>query len=637
MKKIIAILLTMSVLFSLLSACSPSDNSSYESSGQSSEIQSETSQESEAVIDAKSTTEVPLDTLTVGTGEMNGDFISGFGNNAYDLSIKVLLSGYSDTYSITKNGDIVLNETIVQNLEITTDEDGNQIYTFTLNDGLLWNNGDQITAKDYVASIMWYSSPKWAEAGASSSGSDALIGYTEYYEGTSDIFKGVKLISDLQFSMTVAAENFPYFWDGVNVMVGPIHFDTYLPSCEIISTEEGTSLSFSEGDLLSNCQRIAETERFAPTVTCGPYKFISYENQTVTLELNEHFNGDLDGNKPSLQYIVQKAVPSETNAEWVINGQVDIVEGIVEGEKIESAKTSDNVSFNAYPRSGFGYLAMLCDIGPTADVNVRWALASLIDRTAVVEYVLGGYGSTVDSEYGVGQWMYQDMAAELQEALKPISFNIDTANDYLDLTDWIYESDGSTAFDRTKANAEGTYLRHNESGEVLTINHLSSNDNVLSDIIEIQYIANTPLAGIKFNYSRFDYSTASQTFNDSYMTPDDERIYNTFSAATNFSSVFDRYYSWHSDFIDTRLNKGQISDAELDSLIIAMRETDPNDKEAYLEHWLDYQVRWNELMPQVPLYSNEYYDIYHNNVDNYTTTAFAGYENLICEISKSEK
>ncbi len=617
-KKISASFLIMILLLTSLTACSSSEKSA----------------DTDTI---ELTSQVSTDTLMVGTSEMSGDFISGFGNNAYDLSIKVLTGGYASTYEVTGEGDIVLNQTFIKDVNVVEDEFLNKTYTFTLWDDIFWNNGDRITARDYVASVLWFSSPEWTQAGASSAGSNALVGYTEYNEGTTNVFKGVNLISETEFSVTVSSEHFPYFWEAINVAVGPIHFDTYLPSCEIVSSNDGSYLSFSSGDLLTNCTRIAETERYAPTITCGPYSFVSYENQTATLELNEYFKGDLNGNKPTLQYVVQKAIPQDTSVEWVINGQVDLVEGIVEGEKIESAKTSDTTSYNAYARSGFGYLAMMCDVGVTSDVNVRWALASLIDRSAVIEYVIGGYGSTVDAEYGIGQWMYIERASELLEKLQPISFNIDTANDYLDKTEWIYEADGTTIFDSSKANSDGSYLRHNENGEVMTINHLGISDNVLTDIIEIQYLANAPLAGFVFNVERSDYSSVLQEFYYAFESPDEDRIYSTFNLASNFTSIFDRYYAWHSDFMDTQQNKGQLSDETLDELIIEMRETSPDDTEAYLDAWVNYQVRWNELMPQVPLYSNEYYDIYHNYVDNLNTSVFAGYESVICEISKSVK
>ncbi len=636
MKKFTALLLSLILATTLMTSCSQSNDVA---EGTVSDVSS-----SEPTLDAtpdaeqtELTSEVPLDTFMVGSGEMLGDFVYGFGTNTYDVAVQTLVGGYMGTYVITPTGEIVQNNTVVSQMTTDTDEDGNKSYIFTLHDDLLWNNGEPMTAEDYVASVLWNTSPQWAEAGAAANAYSSLIGYSEYSAGETDVFTGVKLIDELQFSVTVSAEELPYFWENYNAIVDPLPFKSYLPTATISSGDDGSSFVFSEGDLLSECTRVASSERYAPSVSCGPYSFVSFENQTVTLQRNEHFKGDYNGNKPYFEYVIQKAIPLETSVEWVTSGQIDLVAGVVEGEKIEAAKASDAVTMQSYLRSGYGYLAMMCDYGVTADNNVRWALASLIDRSSVVDYVLGGYGSTVDSEYGIGQWMYQETAAELQEALKPISFNIDVANDYLDETQWIYEEDGTTPFERSKANADGTYMRHNEQGERLVVNHLGSLDNVLTDIIEIEYIANAPLAGMEFNVEKVEYSSMIDTYYASFETPEEERIYNTFNLATNFSFIFDRYTIWHSDFIGAQQNRLQLSDATLDELIIEMRQSDPDDIDGYLETWLNYQVRWNELMPTVPLYSNEYYDIAHAYVDNLNTTIYATYDEIICEISKSEK
>ncbi len=262
MKKVFSILFITALMIFTLTSCSSESSSLPEDS---------TPSESQAPM---YTSEVPLDTLMVGTQEMSGDFISGFGNNAYDLSAKVLLGGYMATYEVDPEGEIVLNSVVVKDLQTSTDDVGNKTYVFTLHDDIFWNNGDPIQADDYVASILWYASPQWTAAGATSVGSDTLLGYSAYKNGETDVFSGVSLISDSEFSLTVAAENLPYFWEAVHVMAGPIHFDTYLMHAEIASDENGSSFVFSEGDLLSNCTRVAESERYAPTVTCGPYSFV---------------------------------------------------------------------------------------------------------------------------------------------------------------------------------------------------------------------------------------------------------------------------------------------------------------------------------------------------------------------------
>ncbi len=626
MKKILALMLVLSLVLVSFAACTSTEPATSEA----------TSEAASTATEETTTASIPLDTLIVGTPEMNGDFINDFGNSSYDLAVKTITGAYLTTVVADKAGSLLFNDTVVSEYTTETDDAGNKTYTITLHEDLLFSDGSPIMASNYVANLLFRASPEWVTAGATSTLGDGLVGYTEYYNGETTVFEGVKLLGDYQFSLTVPAEKLPYFWEVYYAAVDPIFAGTYYPGATVMSDETGSWFEWAEGDLAAATLAVAEGERFAPSVVPGPYTFVSFENQTVTLKRNEYFKGDFEGNVPTLENIVIQSIPQDTDVEWVINGQVDLVGGVIEGEKIEAARASETATLHSYLRAGYGNLAMHTDFGPTQDVNVRWAIGSLIDRAAVVDYVLGGYGGTVDAAYAYAQWMYDEKAADLQATLKPISYNVETANDYLDQTEWVYEADGTTAFDRALATEGSEYYRHNAAGEPLVINHLGTTDNTVTDIIEIQYTANAPLAGIDFRVTKSDFNALLDNYYYGFELGDD-RMYHTFNLATNFTPVDDKYYNWHSDFAGTWQNSTQIVDEELDAAMIAMREADPTDTETYLNAWFDFQVRWNELLPEVPLYSNEYFDISHTNVDPLVTTPYANWWDVVCEISKSEK
>lgn len=576
-----------------------------------------------------------LDTLTVGTPDMNGDFIEGFGNSAYDAAIKKLLHNYTNLVVVDPAGEYVVNESAVKEYTAELDENGNKVYTWTLNEGLLWSDGSPLTAQDYVFAMLYQASPQWVEAGATSTVGYGLLGYQAYNAGETDVFAGVKLVDDYTLQFIIDAAELPYFYELSYVTVAPAPMAVYAPGATIETTEEGSKIVCD--DLLAALNNVTATERFAPTVVSGPYKFVSFENQTVTLELNENFMGDYQGNKPTIQYIVQKAIPQDTNHDAVIAGDVDIVAGTIEGYKIEAAKAAETVVTHSYLRNGFGYLAMHCDWGPTADANVRWALAYLVDRNAVVDYVLGGYGGTVQAEYGLAQWMYEEAGADLEEMLTPFNLNVDKANELLDQTEWKYEADGTTPFDASKATADGSYLRYNAEGEPLQIHHMGAEENDVTDIIEIQYVANAPLAGIAFDVTRADFNALLDNFYYGYELGED-RYYNTFNLATDFAVAFDPYMTWHSSKCGTWENSCQLADEQLDEIMMKMRALDPEQTDEFVDLWLQYETRWQELMPQIPLYSNEYYDFAYYTVDGIeNTTPFATWEDVICYISKSAK
>ncbi|MCK7483373.1 MAG: ABC transporter substrate-binding protein [Candidatus Moduliflexus flocculans] len=137
----------------------------------------------------------PSGTLIVGTPKMNGDFVAGFGNSAYDNSIRTMIWDYP-TYTTTPGGEFVLNETVVEKLVTSVDDAGNKTYTFTIKKGIKWSDGSAATAKDFVFDILFSANPAWTAAGATSSTGDSLVGYNDYKTGVADKFAGVKLIDD---------------------------------------------------------------------------------------------------------------------------------------------------------------------------------------------------------------------------------------------------------------------------------------------------------------------------------------------------------------------------------------------------------------------------------------------------------
>ncbi len=574
-------------------------------------------------------------TLVVGSPTLNGDFIDDFGNSAYDNWVKTMLMEYNGTVEVANNGELTVNPMVVASSENATDEAGNKTYTWKIYDDLKWSDGSQITASDYVASILWKAAPEWLAAGASSSVGYGLLGYNAYVAGETDTFAGAKVIDDTTFSVTIDANELPYYWEISYATVNPIPVKVWAPELTIVSGDEGSKFEQDRETVKAAMNRVAQTERFAPTIGCGPFSFVSFENGNVTLKANDYFKGDLDGNKPKLKYVVIQEVPSDTDVAMVISRDIDLVPGNVEGSKIEAAKASETTSLHSYLRYGYGMISMICNWGPTADPNVRWALGYLIDRNEVLDYCLGGYGGIVQGLYGYAEWAYQEVGDELEELLTPFSLNVEKANELLDQTEWKYEEDGVTPFDASKANAEGTYMRYNDKGEKLIVRHMGTAGLETTDAIEISYKANAPLAGLDFQVTKSDFNALLDNYYYSYELKDEEKLYSTFNMGNTFGNPNDPYTaSWHSDKCGTWENACQLSDPELDALIMQLRGTEPGDEEAFLDTWLKFQVRWQELLPQIPLYSNEYFDIFDYSVKGMNTSPFHEFSAEICNIYK---
>jgi len=577
-------------------------------------------------------------TLIVGSSLMSGDFINGFGNKANDAWVKSILHNYYSTYVVTDVGEIVLNNTVVKNLDDSLDDAGNKTYTFEIHDDLKWSNGEAITAKDYVFTVLWYASKEWVDAGASSDIGSGLLGYTGYFQDANR-FAGVKLIDDYKFSVTIAANELPSFYETTYAAIYPVYMAGWSPCAKIDSTADGAKLTSDSPDwtLAFDTKRVAQTERFAPTVTSGPFSFVSYENTAVTLKVNPMFKGDYKGQKPQLDYIIIRCINQYLDVDDCINGKVDAVTGVVEGIKIETAKTADTVETAYYARNGYGGVFFHCDFGPVQYKEVRHAIAYLMDRQEIIDQMLGGNGSVVNSYYGLAQWMYLENKADI-DALPKFVLDLDKANELLDETPYKFEADGKTPFNAIMANAEGGYYRYNDKGERLTIKHLETEDGgALISPLAMQLEDNTPLAGIEWQVFHSDFTSLLDHYYDGHLKSDGERKYHSFSLATNFTHVFDPYYNFHNDYLDVPWhNNTRTSNPELDEIMITLRSLDPGQRDEFSTEWVKFQIKWNELLPEVPLYSNHYHDVYRKEVIGFRNTPFVTWADIVCEITKTE-
>ena len=56
---------------------------------------------------------------------------------------------------------------------------------------------------------------------------------------------------------------------------------------------------------------------------------------------------------------------------------------------------------------------------------------------------------------------------------------------------------------------------------------------------------------------------------------------------------------------------------------------DSTDTEGYLKLWQEFVLRWNELLPEVPLYSNVYVTMFPDWLENYTQDSFWDFQHAI--------
>ena len=92
-----------------------------------------------------------------------------------------------------------------------------------------------------------------------------------------------------------------------------------------------------------------------------------------------------------------------------------------------------------------------------------------------------------------------------------------------------------------------------------------------------------------------------------------------FNLATGFYPEYDMSTEYTIDPVmyESGYNTNFIKDEELARLSRELILVEPGDKETYKKKFVDFIVRWNELLPDIPLYSNIYHDFYNEKLKNY--------------------
>ncbi|NLD17009.1 MAG: ABC transporter substrate-binding protein [Tissierellia bacterium] len=732
-KKRIALLLALMLLTTVfLAACGGDKTPAEKPAEETTEVVETTEEttEEEGVEDVEKFADA--DTLVVGGAELNGSYINGFGNSTYDVWIKRMIGnyggdlGYATTY-YDEAGEFHVNPTVVNGEPaITENADGSKTYQFKINENLLWNDGNPITAKDYVFGILFGATEQWMLTGANNATtSEDLLGFDEFHDGTSAEFPGIKLVDDFTFEVTLKAEKVPYFYEIALVGVSPRPLHRYAPNvdvvgsslvvaegyevtdadkAEVIKIQEGvvkklqeaydaeletakeaegfdeaelnaaleesvdtikeeykalhamhadikdaeaTLAGYQDGTeelspleiiLTTAANEVANVYRFKPDVTPGPYQFVEFGNNMAKVTINDKFVGNAEGELPKIKNVVVQTVHSKIDVDLAIAGTIDIVPGVIEGEKIDKTKAnSDTVGFNSFPRNGYGVMHTISDQGATQYKGVRQAIAYSLDRNEFVQTIAGGYGSVVNGAFGINQFEYLAKGEDFLDQAINYTKNADAGNAALDTTPYLYEKDGSTPWDPAKAeeqynsNKEGfDYWRYDENGNILRVIHEGTAELNVSELISAQIPDNAKLLGMQYIFKPVDFATML----DHYYNPnaDDPEAPTVFNMGTGFAIPNDPYNAYHSSQVDTGDNRNRVNDPELDVVLETMRRADSSDVDTWNDGWLKFQLWYNENLPNIPLYANEYFDIHTNRVQNLTSTPMHDWSDLICQL-----
>ena len=611
--------------------------------------------------------------VVIGTStEASGDWAySAFvrNPNATDNAV-VKLTDDMTTIESNQHGDYVINKTVVKSYERIEEENGNVTFKFVINDGLKFNNGEAVTAENFVAWTMFVTSPAGKEMGVVAPTYNMLPGGLAYRNGETNVLSAVRLYDEKTFSITIAKTGedgetncLPFYYDLTYASMQAVNLTYWFGEGWSVK-DDGEGVYFVNADGKEfTAETVGDTVtagRFATgnRVTAGPYNLVSYDQSSseIVLEVNENYNGNFEGQKPGIQKLVIVKTSDDTVMDMISTGQIQIYSQIADGAKVNAvldlieAGTIDS-SPSQYDRAGYGYFGFACDLGPAQFTEFRQAVAYLLNRVEFAQTFCQGWGSVVHGPYCTAFTMTSK--TDIDKKVNHYDYNPEKAVELLKQAGFVYNADGSDYVDGSGevryAKVTEEQARYYESfnkvladGTILmpaTLNWASSEGNSVSALLTTMLASSdaTKAAGISIVKTEMTFPSLM-----SYMYRQEMNgavgdfsvpTYNMFNLATGYNGgVYDESYNWTTDpeYIEQGYNVQHLYDKELDKLSMDMvYGVEPGDEATYLSLWEKYIIRWNELLPMVPLYSNIYVTVYPNTIDNYAEDSFWGFERAI--------
>jgi oligopeptide transport system substrate-binding protein len=237
-------------------------------------------------------------------------------------------------------------------------------WTFKIRPGIMWSNGVELTAADYIATLRYSADPKhawdftWFWSGV-------IKNYTEAVAGkVPDTAIGVKQGAD-KYTLVIETE-------------GPIAF---IPSACLYTTPLSAVALEKYGSGLYNIDP-------STCVSCGPYILHTFEpTSTIVLAPNTKYTGPF---KPPIDYLIGNIYNGGDMLPRFQTGEIDTFNATALDLKVV-AKTPSLKDLKVYKNPNdfeIWYTFFNCEAAPFDNMKVRQAFAHAVDRGPLIDSLL---------------------------------------------------------------------------------------------------------------------------------------------------------------------------------------------------------------------------------------------------------
>ena len=277
-------------------------------------------------------------TLAVGSLPVQFNINQVDGNEADTVDIVEATTG--GPFKIEEDGTPVVDENYASSAEITSEDP--QVVEIKLNPNAVWEDGSPITVADWIS--------YWK---AQNGTNDAFIpASTAGWEDIESIEQG-----DDEYHMVVTFSSVYADWQAL--FTGGL-----LP--EAISSDPN---AYNDG------------YRTKAVPSAGPFMItdIDTTGQVVTLERNPNWWGET----PKLERVLHRAVSQDQQGSSFANSEIDALYISANADLYQTAQTREDAEIQTSGGTTWTHVTMNAKEGPLADVNVRKAVASIVNREQI--------------------------------------------------------------------------------------------------------------------------------------------------------------------------------------------------------------------------------------------------------------
>ncbi|MEM7736462.1 MAG: ABC transporter substrate-binding protein [Deinococcota bacterium] len=456
---------------------------------------------------------------------------------------------------ITTTEDLSFIPDLAESWEVSDDQ---RTITFTLQEGLTWHDGTPLTANDvaYTYTSMadpGYDGGRYAEVAV-------LEGAEAYNQGEADSVSGINIIDDLTISFTTSDPFAPFLATIAGVSILPEHIYGQVAVSEW--QEDATNRN---------------------PLGSGPFEFVEYRSgELVELVANEEYHAG----RPCLDRVIIRFGDQNTMLAALLSGEVDATQ--VPINSVESVETDDAADVMIVDSLSFQYLGFNLRHPILSQFEVREAIAHALNRDAMVDGLVRGYGRTLDTIFPPNHWSYP-------QDVETITYDVEMANAILDEAGW--ELDGGV---------------RSKNGDSLSFTIFYPTGNQVRERSAPLIQANLRQIGIEVDLQAMDFATLV-----TYLLPREEDgtprevrpdEFDMFLLGYGISRDPNEYLSYfvESDMPPNGFNFTGYVDAEVENLLRSGQST--LDSDARVELYHDFAKTMRADLPWIPLYQQQ--DIY---------------------------